>query len=196
MGDQVLGAQAVGLLVRVADSDPAAFAELLVAHAPSVRRRLASRGLNQCAADLDEATQEVFLRVWRQRHQYLPCGSGEGYLGAIADHVAGEWLRGKRRWERPQAESTMLPPRDPGTLGPTTVERLAMGHEASQRLQAALAELPEKQRTAVRLCWLEHMPSSAAARHLHCSPNALKKRLRQAKQLLRERLESFPLWAS
>jgi RNA polymerase sigma factor (sigma-70 family) len=78
----------------------------------------------------------------------------------------------------------------------TAVEFVAIEHEASQHLRSALAELPEKHRAVVQLCWLEHTPSAAAAERLHCSTNAVKRRLRQAKQLLRARLERFPLWMS
>jgi hypothetical protein len=61
----------------------------------------------------------------------------------------------------------------------------------AQHVATALAGLSEKQRAAVQLCWLEHTPASAAAEHLPCSTNVLKKRLRQAKHLLRVRLQDL-----
>ena len=55
-------------------------------------------------------------------------------------------------------------------------------------LDAELSRLPEKYRTAIVLCYLQGKSQSEAAQLLHCAPEALKKRLFRARDLLRGRL--------
>lgn len=191
---------AASLLAGVAASSETDFARLFETYALRVRARLMARGLGARRPDLDDATQEVFLRVWRQRGTYRPTGSGAAYLMSVANHVAAEWRR--REWRRAAREhSRENQPKNAGGrdgaadaacaedgVGYTAAEGPAIARETAEHVRAALARLPEKERQAVQLCWIDGTPGRLAADLLHCSLNALKKRLRQSRRHLRDAL--------
>ena len=55
-----------------------------------------------------------------------------------------------------------------------------------ERLEAAIAELPELYREAIVLGVLSDLDGRTAAERLGCSPNTLYQRIHKAKQLLRQ----------
>lgn len=56
-----------------------------------------------------------------------------------------------------------------------------------ERLEAAIARLPELYREAIVLGVLSGMDGRSAAEQLGCSPNTLNQRIHKAKQLLRHK---------
>lgn len=67
-------------------------------------------------------------------------------------------------------------------------ERRAAGHELQIALDAALAQLPEKQRQALLLFTVECLPQKEIAEKLACSLEAVKWNVFQARKRLREML--------
>ena len=107
-------------------------------------------------AEAEEATQEVFLRLWERRAQYRPGGGFRVYLYQIArNHRIGQ-LR------RPGLdERRFLAPRDVRTEDPA--DRAEQG-ESGQRLREHLAELPEEIREPFVLRWMQQLPYAEVAR--------------------------------
>jgi RNA polymerase sigma-70 factor (ECF subfamily) len=61
--------------------------------------------------------------------------------------------------------------------------------EMGQRLQQALAELPEKQRLAIVMFTIEQMPQKEVAEALGCSVEAVKWHVFQGRKKLKELLK-------
>lgn len=60
--------------------------------------------------------------------------------------------------------------------------------ERSARVHAALAQLPERQRAAIALCYFEEVSNIEAADAMEVSVEALESLLSRARRTLRERL--------
>ena len=66
-----------------------------------------------------------------------------------------------------------------------------MRKQTSQQVQAALAELPERQRAALTLVHYEGLPGIEAAQVLEISVEALESLLSRARRTLRESLKTL-----
>lgn len=122
--------------------DPDAFGALVERHAPMVRRL--TRAVLRHAADADDAAQDAFVAAWKSLGQFDPAQALAPWLARIALNAARDTLR-RRRVRESEAIPAGIPTRDPGPEEDADRELL------SQRLDAALAALPERQRLAVVL---------------------------------------------
>ena len=120
------------LLTAAAHGDPAAMDALIHRHAPLVltacRRQLP-------AADADDATQAVFLILWRRTFAAAAAPGLPGWLVVTARQVCANARRAAQR--RHLAERAMPPPQP------------APPNEARALLDEALASLPASEREAV-----------------------------------------------
>lgn len=123
-----------------------------------------------------ELAQEVFLRTFarlaklRNAHRFGP------WIVSIARHVCREWRRGRRR-DRHQymsepPEANQIP--DAGT------------HETIDRLRLAITQLPEQERLALHLFYLDGDSVEAARHILGLSRAGFYKRLERARRRLAE----------
>ena len=82
------------LLLRIATQDRVAFRDLYSAAAPKLTAVLARMLANR--AEVDDALQEVFIRIWQRAAQYSPDrGLGMGWLIAVARNHALDRLRAR-----------------------------------------------------------------------------------------------------
>jgi RNA polymerase sigma-70 factor, ECF subfamily len=191
----------VGLMVRVRDADdPAAFAELVERY----QRRLVGV-LQHLVGDADGAedlAQEVFLRVYRTRKKYRPMAKFSTWLFTIANNLALNALRGRRR--KPVVP---LPVQESGPLGPRPAEQLLADSQAvpGRRLQqeeltavirSALDVLNERQKLAVVLNKFEDMNYAEIAEVMGLSTKAVKSLLSRARAALRDALQDYILMHS
>lgn len=169
------------LLNCIAAGDQAAFAEFYDRHAPRVLSLL-RKWLNPCG-DAEDVLQEVFWQVWRRASQYDPGRAPpEVWLVLIARSRALDHLR-QYRTEAPstmRSEPSIL--NDPGGA----VER----REAAQQVRAALAELPEEQRTAITLAFFAGLTYEQVAQRLTIPLGTAKTRIRLGMRRLRDLLRS------
>lgn len=186
----------VQLMLRTKEGDEDAFAQLVT----SYQDRIVSifyhvLGDRESAEDL---AQEVFLRVYRARNGYQPTAKFATWLFRIANNLASNSKRKKRRQrEVPLAgeESGPLPARPEGkalaeksALMPT---RQVDRSEVRQVVQEALESLNERQRTAVLLHKFEEMSYADIGETLEMSPAAVKSLLSRARDNLRTKLEPY-----
>jgi RNA polymerase sigma-70 factor, ECF subfamily len=151
----------IRLMLRVRADDNEAFAELVEAY----HQRLVVV-MNHLVANTEEAedlAQEVFLRVYRNRKKYHPRAKFSTWLFTIANHLALNVLRTRKR--KPVVR---LDTRDSGPLGPRPAEQLVLDRadppaqnmqqqELIQVIRVALEGLNERQRVAVILNKFEDM---------------------------------------
>lgn len=186
----------VRLMLRVRDDDAVAFDELVRRYQNRVVTVLEHLvGISHQAEDL---AQEVFLRVFRARKRYQPGAKFSTWLFTIANRVAANALRSRKR--RPEIQ---LRPNDSGPLGAQSLEGLAVAAsggmptrqldraELGSVVRQALDRLNERQRMAVLLSKFEEMSYTDIAEAMELSPQAVKSLLCRARENLRLALEPY-----
>jgi RNA polymerase sigma factor (sigma-70 family) len=169
------------LAARIQDAqDATAFDELLARHQRPV--------LNFCyrllgnASDAEDVAQEVFVRVWQHLADYDPRQKFTTWLFALARHAAIDHLRWRKRHpSEPLAADAVLPDR-------VSVTGDVQAREIGDQIAAAVAELPEDQRTALVLAEYHGLSQAEIGEIMHCSAKSVESRLYRAKQTLRGRL--------
>lgn len=130
------------LRVAASRGDRDAFGRLAIALAPQARR--VARAILGDPADADDAVQDGLLSAWRAIDRYDPARPFRPWLMRIVVNAATDMLR-RRRARR----AVPLAPEIPS--GGASPERETDRELLADRLRAALAGLPERQRTAVVL---------------------------------------------
>ncbi len=150
------------------------------------------------AAAAEDLAQEVFLRVYRARGQYLPTAKFTTWMFRIATNLAFNALRdgryhqlevsidrsavdrlGDGESEQPALE---IADRQP------SIELELIRRDRAELIRRAVESLPEKQRAAVLLHKYQEMDYDEIARVLGCSESALKSLLFRAYETLRAEL--------
>jgi RNA polymerase sigma-70 factor, ECF subfamily len=163
------------LMERIAMQDEGAFRLLAGRQLPKMLN-LAQKLLGS-AADADEIAQEALLRVWINARRFDPRRSRLGtWLYRIVYNLSVDRLR------RPRAHALdeALEVSDPA---PSALDALARRADLD-RLAAAMAKLPERQRAALLLFYHEEMSGPDAAEILGLSLRAFWSLLQRARQML------------
>ena len=185
----------IRLMLLVRDDDAAAFGQLV----ERFQHRLVGV-LHHIVGNADEAedlAQEVFLRVYRTRKKYRPKAKLSTWLFTIANNLALNALRDRRR--RPVLplevhESGPLGPRPAETLAPTRDQPPAHNlqqQELADVIRTALDGLNERQRVAIVLNKFEDMNYAEIAEVMELSTKAVKSLLSRARGKLREALQGY-----
>jgi RNA polymerase sigma-70 factor (ECF subfamily) len=167
------------LLRRVAAGDGAACAALVDRHLGRIValgwRMLGSR------AEAEDVAQEVFLRLWQQAGGWRAGGARfSTWLHRVAVNLCLDRLRRRREVGLDFAGD---PPSDAPHPG-AAIQRRAV----ADRVQAALALLPERQRIAVVLCHFQELGNVEAAAVMEIGVEALESLLSRGRRKLRELL--------
>ncbi|MDG3440572.1 RNA polymerase sigma factor [Nitrospirillum amazonense] len=170
------------LLARIAQGDRQAFALLAARHAPKAMK-LAQRVLGN-AADADEVVQEAMLRVWTGAKNWIP--DGRARFSTWLHRVVVNLCVDRRRRPAFAGLDGIPEPPDPT---PSAVNVMAR-QQTAKLVSQALAELPERQRLAVTLCYYEERSAADAAQILSLSVSAVESLLARARRALRARLSS------
>lgn len=141
--------------------------------------------------DARDVVQEAFLRAFRGLKGFKGEAKFSSWLYRITLNLCRDWIRRERRTPIVQVpEGT-----DPIDLADTqaspteSVEELVSRRELSSAVAAAMAELPEEQRTAILLKEYHGLTFQEIADTLHCPLSTVKTRLYQGLSVLRRRLE-------
>ena len=168
---------------RAQAGDLSAFNELVVEY-QSLVYNLCMRMLGQQQA-AEDAAQEAFINAWRSIRSFRG-DSFRAWLLRIAANLCRDELR--RRGRRPSSsldtalEAGMPDPQDEESLP----EESALNAELRVSLEAALAELPEEQRTAIVLCDVEGLDYAEIAVAMRTSLGTVKSRIARARMRMRE----------
>jgi RNA polymerase sigma-70 factor, ECF subfamily len=186
----------VRLMLEVRDGSATAFEELVVRYQARLVRVLEHLvGRREWAEDL---AQEVFLRVYRHRQQYVPGAKFVTWLFTIANNVANNARRDRSR--RPEVTLTGS---ESGALGVRPLDRLVQASsgamptrqidkaELRDIVRMAMEELSERQRLAVLLNKFEGMSYAEIAHAMDLSTQAVKSLLSRARENLRQLLEPY-----
>jgi len=144
-------------------------------------------------ATAEDLAQDVFLRVYRARKEYIPGAKLTTWLFRIATNLALNSLRDNRHekmavsLDAPAGDEEDSAPRDLPAREMRIDQRL-LERDRVAFIQRAIASLPEKQRAAVLLHKYEEIDYTEIAKILDCTEAALKSLLFRAYENLRVQL--------
>jgi RNA polymerase sigma-70 factor (ECF subfamily) len=170
------------LMRRIAGGDERAFQALMHRHLARTVR-LAARIMGGTAAAEDVA-QEAFIRVWKHAGDWLePHQAGAKFTTWLYRIVLNLCIDEKRKNRFSDIEN-IPEPVDESDSAQTGIER----REQSERVRAALGDLPERQRAAFVLCFYEEHSNKEAAEMLGVSVKALESLLVRSRRALKDKL--------
>jgi len=151
--------------------------------------------------EAEDLAQEVFLRVYRARKDYVPSAKFTTWLFRIATNLALNSVR-DNRYQRMEVSidapvSADAEEGDERTLDVAekhpNIEQHLIEEARRKMIRHAVEKLPEKQRAAVLLHKYQELDYGEIAKILQCSESALKSLLFRAYETLR--VELAPLVA-
>lgn len=166
------------LVARVAEGDVRAYRQLVDRHLTGINAFLVRLLGNR--AEAEEVAQETFLRLWSKAGSFVPRAKPSTWLYRVAHNLAIDRLRRRR-----EAPSDALADEMPASGRPSLhleQKQLAVA------VQAALADLPERQRAAIELVHYQGMTTAEAAEVMDVGEHALESLLARARRKLRETL--------
>ncbi len=173
----------IELIKRAKEGDPAAFTSLVENYQTAVFN-LCYRILGE-ADEAEDASQETFLRVYRNLHRHDASRSFTNWLFSIASHHCIDILRKRRMvWLELEDESQHPALREPSP----DPEELAIRREASATLQNHLSRLAPEDRAMIVLRYWYNLSHEEIAEVRRTSPKAVKSRLHRAKRTLAEKI--------
>lgn len=164
------------LIPALRNGDEGAFRTLMDRRLPTVHR-LIYRILGD-AAEAEDIAQETFLKFWSTAPDWT---AGQAriltWLCRVATHAAYDRIRRKR----PLLMGDDLDPMDERE----THESRIIKQQRWDDLQAAIMQLPDRQRTALSLCYDEAMPQRDAAKIMDISEKAYEALLVRGRRALK-----------
>jgi len=163
----------------LASRDESAFAALVVRHGPMVLG--VCRAVLNNSPEVEDAFQATFLVLIRKAGTIRGRDAVGGWLHRVAQRVAVQAVLDRSRKELQERGVSDLSalvavgeaPADENWRGP---------------LHEEVARLPERFRLPIMLCYLEGKTHAQAARELRCGEATVRRRLADARDLLRSRL--------
>lgn len=167
------------LVARAGRGDRAAAQALMARHLPKLMS-LARRMLGD-PAEAEDAVQDTFVRLWTHAARWQPGRAKfESWLYRVTLNQCYDRLR--RRPMAPLDEALAVP--DPAAGPAADHERTVL----AASIEAALAELPDRQRAAIVLCHYQECGNIEAAEILGISVEALESLLARGRRSLRGKL--------
>ena len=182
------------LMRRVKRGDREAFAELVERYKQPVYNFILRTVRDQTEAE--DLAQNTFVQVWKSARRYRVSARFSTWLYTIARNLA---LNELRRRSRHRAESLDAPHpeyeeqplhqvKDSSTLAPPDQ---VVRDELFVKVEEAIRDLPENQRTALLLCREEDVSYEEIAEILGVSVSATKSIIHRAREVLRARLKAY-----
>ena len=135
--------------------------------------------------DAQDLTQEIFLSLYQQANRFDPArGAFAGFLATMTRTRAIDRLRGRTRKVRLlRGFQHSDPPAPPATA----LERISIA-ECSERVRAALAQLPGDQRRVLEMAYYRGLSQAEIAADLDASLGTVKSWARRGLIALRDAL--------
>ena len=171
------------LLALVQDGSHPAFAALVERHTDRFYR-LAFRYLqNRQAAE--DVVQDAFLKLWEDPAKWQPDKNSRftTWFYRVVVNLCLDWQKRKRPLELSES-MTLIDDRE-------SADQMMLRREQQRILEQEIAALPERQRTALNLCFDEGISNQEAAEVMGINLKALQSLLMRAKTTLKERLKSY-----
>ncbi len=148
------------------------------------------------ATEAEDLAQAVFVQLWKTAERYQPSARFSTYLFTIARNLTLNEVR--RRARHPADSIDVTHPEDEGhplrqyaDPGAPGADLVATRTELHAKVDSALADLPEKQRTALLLCREGELSYEEIASVLGTSLQATKSLIHRAREVLKARLKPY-----
>jgi RNA polymerase sigma-70 factor (ECF subfamily) len=129
-----------------------------------------------------EAAQEAFVTAYQRLQQLREPSAFPGWLRRIVLTQSNRLVRGRRVTPQPIEMVAQL------TAEQTDLAAAVERQELAEQLHAAIRGLPEQQRAAVILYYIDGYSQNEVAVFLELSVDAVKKQLQRARERLQERM--------
>lgn len=171
------------LLALVRDGSHPAFAALVERHKDRYYR-LAFRYL-QTREAAEDVVQDAFLKLWEDPGRWEPDKNSKftTWFYRVVVNLCLDWQKRKR----PVALNEEMPLIDDRE----SVDQMMVRREEQRMLEQAIAALPERQRTAINLCFGEDLSNQDAADAMGVHLKALQSLIMRAKTTLKERMKNM-----
>jgi len=181
------------LVSAVLSGNVEAFASLVRAH--QARVRLVCAAMLGNAAEADDAAQDVFVKAFLALSDFKGDSSVETWLVRIADNHCIDLLR-KRSRQRTESIDALLESKGEafeGLLSRFNTSDTPPPHTPDdlELIGKLFAALPQEDRDILLLREIEGLPYEIIAERLACSLDAVKGRLKRARQDLIEKCRKF-----
>jgi RNA polymerase sigma-70 factor, ECF subfamily len=182
------------LMLRVKRGDRAAFTELVEKYKQPVVNFIC-RSLRD-EAEAEDLAQNVFLQVYKSRTRYERTAKFSTWLFTIARNLCLNEIRRRSRHpaeslEETHADNEDLPHRQYEDKKVFLPPENVLHGELAGKIEEALAELPENQRTAILLCRQDELSYEEIAKILRCSLSATKSLIHRGRETLKEKLKPY-----
>lgn len=169
------------VIIRIRDKrDRAAFQHLFSHFAPRVKAFLMKSGADASLAE--ECAQDVMATLWQKSHLFDPSrASAATWIFTIARNRRIDAIRKQRR---PEPEDLTWGP----TQEPDQADALVL-QEESQKLGAAIAQLPDKQKDLIEKAYFRDLSHSEIAEQTGLPLGTIKSRIRLALDRLRHQMK-------
>jgi len=182
------------LMLRVKRGDVGAFTELVEKYKQPVINFIARTLRDETEAE--DLAQNVFVQVYKSAWRYKKSAKFSTWLFTIARNLCLNEIR--RRSRHPTDSLDVTHPDQPDqpsqqfedTKTFTPPEDLLHG-ELERKIEEALRELPENQRTAILLCRQDELSYEDIAEVLDCSLSATKSLIHRGRETLKEKLKPY-----
>ena len=172
------------LMVRVCNGDHRAFSELVERHS-GLFYGAAFRMCNN-ATEAEDIVQDAYIKLWTKPQSFDPTKGTKftTWFYRVVTNLAIDKGRRKKPQTNPEVLDYMADD------APAADEMLAEKHQESV-LEAAIQNLPERQKAALNLCFYEGLSNKEAAEILDVGVKALESLLMRAKKTLKAELADY-----
>jgi RNA polymerase sigma-70 factor (ECF subfamily) len=182
------------LMLRVKQGDMEAFEDLVDKYKQPVTN-LIGRTL-QDATEAEDLAQNVFVQVFKSAHRYRVSAKFSTWLYTIARNLCLNEIRRRSRHpadslDQQQSDQDDQPLRQYEDKKGFSAPDHLLQDELISKVDQALAELPEAQRTALILCREEEMSYEEIAAVLGSSLSATKSLIHRARETLKQKLKPY-----
>lgn len=171
------------LLALVQHGDGPAFAVLVERHTARFYR-LAFRYL-QNKESAEDIVQEAFLKLWENPSRWRPERNSK-FTTWFYRVVVNLCLDQKKKKQTAPLddEAAVIDEREP-------VDDAMIRRQRQDRVEKEIAALPERQRTALNLCFDDNLSNQEAAEVMGIKLKALQSLIMRAKAILKERMKAY-----
>ena len=181
------------LMLRVKQGDREAFESLVEKYKQPVMN-LVYRTLRD-ATEAEDLAQHVFLQVWKSAHRYEVSAKFSTWVFTIARNLSLNEIR--RRSRHPADSLDQTGPDEDQPLRQVEDRKVYSAPDAllqgelEEKIEQALGDLPEKQRTALLLCREDELSYEEIAGVLGCSVSATKSLIHRGREALKQLLKPY-----
>ena len=172
------------LLTLIQDGSHHAFAELVTRHTERFYR-LAFRYV-QSKETAEDMVQDAFLKLWENPGTWQPERNSKftTWFYRVVVNLCLDWQKKKRPVELPDEEIPLADDQEP-------MDAAMIRNQEQRILEKEIGALPERQRTALNLCFDEGLSNQEAAEVMGVKLKALQSLIMRAKITLKERMKVY-----